>query len=145
MLAREPEPLETMQARYPLAIAEAFDPEALMLGTAPRPGEMRAHVFDFDDGLRLIISRDMIGGSIGSPIHVSASINPLSKLYEDLANVVKSHSFEACKEAFRDMASVAFLELSGETRPLKLLGWSVEKSVPHWIVVGSANDLKVRT
>lgn len=47
-----PEPLETMRARFPAAIAEPFES-----GDCERIADPK-HRFDFDDGCRLIISRD---------------------------------------------------------------------------------------
>lgn len=52
----KPEPLEAMQLRFPAAIAE-------LLTRASDKAVMDAkHAFDFDDGLRLMISRDLICG-----------------------------------------------------------------------------------
>lgn len=67
----ETETLDAAQERFSASIAELYD------GTeSPRPGEQRKHVFDFEDGLRLIVSRDQypdLAASVG--IHVSASVS----------------------------------------------------------------------
>ena len=48
---------------------------------ADRPGLHEEHVFDFHDGLRLIISTDNVE-PFGTVLHVSASVRPRSPLYD---------------------------------------------------------------
>ena len=66
----EAESLEVAQERFSASVKDLYD------GTEElRPGEQRKHIFDFEDGLRLIVSKDQYpdpAGSVG--IHVSASV-----------------------------------------------------------------------
>jgi len=71
MLPHEPETIEQMKARFPAAIAEPVDIDEVIEGTAPTPGKDRKHVFDFEDGMRVIISIDV--SSEERFLHLSAS------------------------------------------------------------------------
>jgi|SRR5688572_4008147 len=63
-----PEPLESLKARFPKAIDTIWG----KIKTEDRPGMYREHVFDFEDGLRMIISREVLIDP-EPVIHVSAS------------------------------------------------------------------------
>lgn len=72
-LSFQPESIATARARYAAALTEVFDVESINLGTVLRPGECRANVFDFADGIRMIVSRDRLPtGKV--VLHVSASL-----------------------------------------------------------------------
>ena len=67
MLPRQTESLKALRKRLPAALEDVYTP-----GQSPRPGEQRKHVFDLENGVRLIISRDRLdSGKAG--IHISAS------------------------------------------------------------------------
>lgn len=57
----EPESIESMRARVPAAIAEAVNPLTIAKGEKPVPGYDRKHIFDFECGIRMILSHDDIG------------------------------------------------------------------------------------
>lgn len=54
MLPFCPEKLESMRARLPDAISTVYDADEI----SKRPGEQRRQVFDFEDGVRCIVSID---------------------------------------------------------------------------------------
>lgn len=56
MLNFLPEHIDAMWDRFPAAVANTVDPEAIRLGTVTPPDEQRRHTFDFANGLRLVIS-----------------------------------------------------------------------------------------
>ena len=58
MLPFEPETEEELRARYLAAMTRVYDVTGFFEMPADRPGLHREHVFDFEDGLRLIISRE---------------------------------------------------------------------------------------
>lgn len=64
----EPEPIEKLQARYYAALEKLWVPAPDM---EDRPGLHRTHTFDFEDGWRMLVSRDKIGNSEIN--HISAS------------------------------------------------------------------------
>lgn len=71
-----PEPLEALKVRYPEAVKETYIAEGVARGLIPPPSAKREHVFDCEDGMRLIISREMFpSGHIG--IHLSASFTAI--------------------------------------------------------------------
>lgn len=70
------------QQRWHKAVARIWDFTQLNPNEVPseRPGINPDHVFDFHDGLRLIVSTEQC--PFGTYLHVSASFRPRSKLYE---------------------------------------------------------------
>lgn len=135
MLPAAPESMEVAKARYPEAIREVYDftddPNAVM----GDPGSKRKHIFDFEDGLRLIVTRERMPAlhrgrvCVVMLVHVSASLNPDSTLVKSLDIV----SPTAASAAFKSLCERRFQELSGSDAPMTFIGWS-SKGVPHWVV-----------
>ena len=86
MLPFEPEPEKSLKARFQEALEDRFDMQQVEDGLIERPGLIRKHVFDFQDGLRLIVSNDKSGNNYY--MHISASV--------DLS--VSEHSFDDLQE-----------------------------------------------
>ena len=119
MLDYEPEPLQSMRKRYGAAVETVY-----IAGSSPRPGQQRKNVFDCDDGLRLIISRDAV---VGAPqIHVSTSVYPGSRLEEMIEGGMQI-------EAFLFFCVTRFGAISGDGRPITFVGIS-EGGVSHFYV-----------
>lgn len=75
MLPFEPESIEELKARYTDAIQEVFNPIEVAEDPDLSPGKRRKHVFDFEDGLRLIVSVDQLDSSAFPRVtHYSASL-----------------------------------------------------------------------
>lgn len=108
-----PEPLEDLKARFPKCLEKIWNVTDPM---PDRPGFHREHLFDFESGMRLLISNDcMIPRA--PDIHVSASweyCSPqsLKEMEEQVINGYKS--------------------LGGKGL-LRLLGFS-GRGIPHWLV-----------
>lgn len=66
-----PEPVEKMVERFQKAFEHEFDVDKIANGAPDRPGTHRENVFDYEDGIRLIISKDRSGERVF--IHLSAS------------------------------------------------------------------------
>jgi len=81
MLPFEPELEFTLRSRYDDALKDVYDARGLIEPLKPTPGTFRKHVFDFMDGLRIIISREL--HDIGQVIHWSASLNYGGERFED--------------------------------------------------------------
>ena len=58
MLDYEPEIEESLKARYADALKPIYNIKDLVEGTVEFPGLVRKHVFDFFDGLRIIVFRE---------------------------------------------------------------------------------------
>ena len=94
-----------------------------------RPGEVADNVFDFENGLRLIVSRERMECGL-VVLHVSASMAPKCPLADSLRGKAKGR--KQAMRLFRVAAAEAFAELSGRTEPLEFLGWT-KGMIPHWI------------
>ena len=71
MLPIQPEMFVDLKSRYSKALERIWDVRLVAEGVLDAPSGKREHVFDFKDGLRLIVSRDHIGPF--TCVHVSAS------------------------------------------------------------------------
>jgi hypothetical protein len=127
------EPLEQMQARFPEALEpiwDATDEAALELN---RPGMHRAHVFDFQNGLRLLISRDVLD-DIKPMIHVSASFEADSPFGKELEQHAMGLDFAHFLDLVtRNVSRFYYLLADSKNGWLKLIGISTA-GIPHWTV-----------
>jgi hypothetical protein len=69
-----PEPEAQLKARYAAALDPVYDPHEVIDGKVKRPGQQRKHVFDTEDGYRLIISRERLKGA-PPVLHISVSLD----------------------------------------------------------------------
>jgi hypothetical protein len=94
MLPFEPESGVLLAKRYPAAVERVYDLHEMW--DKRRPGLNRQHVFDFEDGLRLIVSRER-HDSDEVMLHWSASIDeghlqrPPFQDVQDFTNFVMEH------------------------------------------------------
>jgi hypothetical protein len=73
MVPFEPQTLDELKARFHEAVSGVVDTDEIRRGLRPPPSREPKHVFDFDDGLRLIVSVDRVMDE--EFLHVSASSN----------------------------------------------------------------------
>lgn len=119
------ETTERLRQRYPAALIAIFDYSKGVPRT--RAGQLRGHVFDFQDGLRFIVARELMpDGNI--VLHLSASINAASKMYAAILDSTLT------RESLSNLILQRFRELSGDDKELELSGWS-DGGVPHWFRV----------
>lgn len=111
----------SMVKRYPDAILETYVTDGVEKkeDMKMRLGENREHVFDFYDGIRLIISKEMLKSK--EYIHLSGSVD--KRIYNGtfdlgLLNKMVEH----------------FREISHDQRGLKYLGLSKGAGIPHWVI-----------
>lgn len=123
-----PEADEALRARYAVALQRTFEP-----CPSPRPAELREHVFDFNDGIRFVVSRDLVSDPkfTGVYLHVSASLVPKSEVYNHLLKQ-KHGTPGAAVDAFRRMAEARFRLLSDREMPA-MFGGVTEGGVLHWL------------
>lgn len=68
-----PEPVEVMAKRTSAALEDVYSKRLIEAGVQKRPGRFRKHIFDFIDGTRLIISRDVFVDGEEPKLHISIS------------------------------------------------------------------------
>jgi hypothetical protein len=128
---KNPESLASLQARYPAALEPIYDATAIMAG-AIRPGEIAANIFDFSDGLRLIISRDRLpDGQV--VLHVSASQAEHSRMADELRLLAGVKPKREVIQTWLLDLPRRFRELSGDQRPLEFIGLS-DRLIPHFFI-----------
>lgn len=87
-----PEPIEQLKARFPICLVKIWNPKNINAG-GKRPGQSRDYVFDFESGLRLLISKTAFFPHDIS-VHISASwehdvpltVNTINELSKDIQN-----------------------------------------------------------
>jgi hypothetical protein len=126
-LSFRPEPLERLRARYLAAIDHTHDIGAILRAEISPPSTDAAHIFDFEDGFRLIVSAETLSDG-RRLLHLSASLAEDA----DLMKAVKSGRL--MPEDFVPLAESRYRDLSGDSRPIKFLGFSPGKGVPHWSI-----------
>src|SRR6516165_10248434 len=74
MLPEQVETFEAIRSRFPKALRRIWSCDEIETNPkAERPGFLREHVFDFEDGVRMIASTDV--GSKDPLIHLSFSVS----------------------------------------------------------------------
>ncbi len=110
-------------------VTEATDVEGRL---AYRPGEHRQHVFEFNDGTRLIVSHDKQDGC-GDVLHFSASIHTETPLYRSTLAAIRRDPHAALHNALADFI-MCFRRISGYSGPLPDPVMTPGKGVPHWFI-----------
>lgn len=102
-----PRPFEELKAKYPKAIERVYDVEMVEIGIINRPGESEEHYFDWEDGVRMIISKE--DAVCGEHIHISASLQK-GQLYDNFLSMGMGHAQvikelqSICEEKFRSLS-----------------------------------------
>jgi len=84
-----PEPFEKLKARFNKSLEIVYSTTVIAKDETQRPGQKRENVFDFEDGVRLIIGREIIQAK--EVIHISGSVSEklyTGKLDESLLNLM---------------------------------------------------------
>ena len=128
----KPEPEAALKARVPAALEVVYDQKVAYYNRevakdmSKAPSGNRAHVFDFEDGLRLIISRDAIEEEVY--VHVSASLEMESPLMTFLPRGQRGFAM-FCRGAARKIGEL--LSLPGlPSGPQHV----TEGKIPHWFL-----------
>lgn len=112
----KPETIEELKARYPAALERIWTLEQVAAGD--RPGLERKYVFDFPDGLRMIISKTEFEDKVVRE-HLSVSwCLPLAENASLISLMKQIH------KAFADLGGKGHLHLIGVS----------DGSIPHFIV-----------
>jgi len=145
VLPYQPETDVSLIQRFPKAIEKVWQEDEFLREGLFRPGALREHVFDFEDGLRVIVSHEEHGEERNRErfVHFSASIMPDTKLDARLKSLAhrdaRKKSFveitRECREQFKYVAITGFQKLSAcEVLDEDFSCGSAEKGVPHWFV-----------
>ncbi len=126
-----PESTEALRARFAAALEQPLTLDDVRSGAwlAKAPGRRRRCVFDCEDGVRLVVSREDQGGSLGEVVHVSASVQPDTPAWRRLALMHAPHT------QFTRLAWARFRTLAGPGL-WEVVDFQVSegKGVPHWFV-----------
>lgn len=110
--------MHKQQERYKEAIREPYSVAKVLKEQETRPGNKPKHVFDFEDGIRLIISRDYHKDS--EYIHFSGSVSD-------------THFKGIVGKNILDMMLRKFKDLTGyEGQPQ--FGGITPGGIPHWFI-----------
>jgi hypothetical protein len=126
-----PEPLPALQARYQDALRELYDQAEIAVGLQPVPSSQPKQVFDHEDGLRLIVSRED-SPLHGRLLHLSASFEPETRFFLRLKKTAVRKGPTCAMDRFQKLVERRFAELSGDEKPLEFAGWTAGKLIPHW-------------
>jgi hypothetical protein len=75
-----PESVVVLRDRYRQALDPIIDVESVLLGNDVRPDQLRRCVFDYFDGMRLVISVEVMAGR-GEYLHLAAWLHDPSELH----------------------------------------------------------------
>jgi hypothetical protein len=118
MIPFSPQPIDRLKERFKTALSKSYSVSSVTDGKTERPGTKPEHVFDFENGIRLIISRDYHNGE--EYIHVSGSFDP--GIYKRKVG-----------SPLLIRMQMAYIEIRGEVikfpRPIYSKG-----GIPHWLI-----------
>lgn len=120
MLEFAPEPMESLKSRYANALKKVWIPDVEM---SDRPGLRRENVFDGENGIRLIISKEK-ADAITTVIHFSASVTDHFKK-SNIATA--SMLLEEFVKQFR--------EISGDRKSIIRMNFISDGGIPHFIII----------
>ncbi len=114
-----PEKDEQLLARFSKAFEKVYDAKKVVTDpTAERPGQNKNCIFDFEDGIRLIVSRELLNGK--EVVHFSGSVN--EALYKGM--IIESVLLKKMENKF---------EYLMQQKTISHLVAFSNKGIPHWI------------
>lgn len=135
MVPFQPQPVEQLKARFPKAVAVVYDWEAgRRLAVKDlrhldpvnfREGPPADHVFDFKDGMRIIVTQDLEEDNKVF-LHVSVGAQVGTQVMRRF-----SYTGREGQAVFKDMAMRRYRELSGDRERLFFDGFA-KTGVAHW-------------
>ena len=132
----KPQWMKEHHDRYDEAIETIYDIESIEIGLADPPSGKPKHVFDFPDGLRLIVSKDQFPTHKKPVIHFSASVEPGYQLYRLI------HRGKVGPNKFLRIVLERFRTLSLYKGDIIYTGFS-DGGIPHWICEKVKNSLEI--
>lgn len=127
-----------MRARYPAAVAPVLP---VWYERAPGDPDNRTHLFDFADGLRLIVSRGVYprftlpGDPLWVAFHLSASFGRDSPTWAEVGRAYEAFGYAGARGRMKDHVLARFRELDPDRwGRLEFVGWFGASDVPHWVI-----------
>lgn len=121
-----------MRARYPVAVATRVDWESVELGLLDPPMNNRIHLFDYVDGLRMMIARLSFSKTV-NPVVLHAMFRIDGTLYADLSSgkISRLDYLKLCLDRFQVLSGGLTMEFRG---------W-VGTGIPFWqeVVAGETS------
>lgn len=127
VISFHPEPVETMRRRYKRALRHLFDCRTSR--PRPQPHELFSCLFDWPDGLRLIVARKLTLN--GVYLSFSAMAYPGSELEKQIATAAERGPASPDTNLLYRGARVAFVDISGDDGPFEFMGFN-QRDMPHW-------------
>jgi hypothetical protein len=124
-----PESVEKLKGRYHLALDPPNDVESVEIGVCLPPEEQRRNLFDFDDGLRMVISYDVHEDG-KKAIHLAAFMLNGSELQDRLR--LENGGLDT--ETYLRDVILRFRLLSQYRKRVEWLGF-LEDTSAHWEVI----------
>ena len=129
-----PQPLAELQARYPKAVEDIYDQDSIVLGVAKPPSSNHKHIFECEDGWRLIVSRERsVKGELF--LHLSASFCIPSAVHDRFEAFKKTREFTGVDAIVAETCRLVeerFRAISGDHKPMEFIGFTAN-FVPHWM------------
>ena len=101
------EPVTSLRARYAASLNHVYDVAYIRDHNGIRPGEVAANIFDFEDGLRLIVSRDACPDG-RQVLHYSASFMAECRVADEMRRTAAALSHHQALHYFLGLASWRF-------------------------------------
>lgn len=136
MVPFNPQPVDQLKTRFSIALQYVYDWEqgaklTVKDSTLVHPvvfteGPPADQVFDFEDGLRLIVTQDLEEeGKIF--LHVSAGAQPGTHVMRRF-----SYTGREGQAVFKDLAMRRYKQISGDSERLFFDGFAKPSGVAHW-------------
>jgi hypothetical protein len=123
------ETMPVLQARYAAAVTPLYQSADIRDGRVARPGVQRKHVFDLENGVRLIVSRErFLDGRIG--VHICGSFHDHIRAASVAANEPKLMD---PVEALLKMIYTSWGQIAQSDRSAEYIGMSNQQIV-HFFV-----------
>lgn len=129
--AFRPHTVEEHKLRWPGAMVEVLDSESVKIGVSSEAAQREANLFDFQDGLRLIVSREQTLKD--KQLHLIGTMLPNSELWAIVCR--DQHSSRPPKlsvEAFQQLIVERFEAIVDRPIALKFMGFGFRDHTPHW-------------
>lgn len=124
-----------MVVRYHKAVDTTQDIDMISAGQAPAPSKFREHVFDYPDGVRMIISIDKMNNEVFLHVSASCSGEYIAKFH---VKDIKDFFIEFAKEVERRLA-----ELRGCEIPKLVESFISNSGIVHLVFSGTDEQLRV--